>query len=232
MAHKVQRGTRDSDIRMVLLPALRERFSDNEEDLIFEEFRCVRSRIDVAVINGALHGYEIKSDSDNLFRLPTQIEDYSAVFDFVTLVCGKSLLSTAQEIVPRWWGVSVAAFEDGAMHLAPIRAPKQNPRQKREALAQLLWKPEALHCLRIAGETTITSRHSAEQVKKEVARKLDTRTLADAVRHAIKERGVFESAMLSTQDGDSYTIGPTEMADHYSENLARMLSLLSVDRLH
>jgi hypothetical protein len=214
---------------MVLLNTLRERFSDHEEDLIFEEFRCVRSRIDVAVVNGALHGYEIKSDSDNLFRLPTQIEDYSAVFDFVTLVCGKSLLSTAQEIAPRWWGISVAAFEGSAVHLTPIRDPKQNPRQKRKALAQLLWKPEALHCLRIAGETAITSRHSAERVKKEVARKLDTRTLADSVRRAIKERGVSESAMPSIQDGDSCTIGSIETADHYSANLARMLSMLSVD---
>lgn len=190
------------------------------------------SRIDVAVINGALHGYEIKSDSDNLYRLPMQIEDYSAVFDFVTLVCGKSLLSTAREIAPRWWGISVAELRESAVYLDSIRAPKQNPRQKRAALARLLWKPEALRCLRTADNTTITSRHSAERVKKEVARKLDTRTLADAVRRAIKERGVSESATLSTQDGDSCTIESIEMADHYSANLERMLSMLSVDHPH
>lgn len=214
---------------MVLLRALRERFAHPDEDLILEEFRCVGSRIDVAVINGALHGYEIKSDSDNLYRLPAQIKDYSAVFDFVTLVCGKTLLTTARQITPPWWGISVAGFADSDVHLTPIREPKQNPRQSRPALAQMLWKQEALHCLRAAGDTLITSRHSAERVKRQVARKLDAHTLADAVRLAIKERGVSESAKSLTQGDGLCTTESIGTADHYSANLAWLLSQLSAD---
>lgn len=224
--------TRDCDIRTVLIRALHEQFSHPEENCILEEFRCVGSRIDIAVINGALHGYEIKSDSDNLDRLPTQIKDYSAVFDFVTLVCGESLFSMAREIAPRWWGLSMALFDGSTVNLTPIRESKQNPHQSRTALAQLLWKSEALHCLREVGETRVTSRHSAERVKKQIARKLDTKTLADAVRRAIKERGVFESVTSSTRDGDWCTTESIDTADYYSANLAWLLSQLSVDHPH
>ena len=46
-------------------------------------------RIDVAVLNGEMCGYEIKSDRDTLERLPFQIEIYSKEFDKLTLVVGR-----------------------------------------------------------------------------------------------------------------------------------------------
>jgi len=44
-----------------------------------------KSRADIAVINGDLSGFEIKSDVDSLQRLTRQIERYSAVFDLHSL---------------------------------------------------------------------------------------------------------------------------------------------------
>jgi hypothetical protein len=79
--------TRDADIRSVLVAELKQRFSDPSHDLILEEFGCKTARIDIAVVNGALHGFEIKSDSDSLARLAGQAEQYGRVFDFVTLIC-------------------------------------------------------------------------------------------------------------------------------------------------
>jgi len=58
------------------------------------------ARIDLAVVNGKLHGYEIKSDADTLKRLPAQAEVYSAVFDLVTIVVGEHHLDTVRAIVP------------------------------------------------------------------------------------------------------------------------------------
>lgn len=46
-------------------------------------------RIDVAVVNGRLLGYEIKSDRDTLDRLREQACVYCSVFDEVVLVAGK-----------------------------------------------------------------------------------------------------------------------------------------------
>jgi hypothetical protein len=58
---------------------------------IIEELGVVhgKSRIDIAVINGLMHGYEIKSDKDTLQRLPEQMNMYNSVFNKVTLVVGK-----------------------------------------------------------------------------------------------------------------------------------------------
>ena len=46
-------------------------------------------RIDIAVVKGALHGFEIKSDFDNLKRLARQVDLYSQVLDRATLVVGE-----------------------------------------------------------------------------------------------------------------------------------------------
>ena len=45
-------------------------------------------RIDVAVVNGRFHGYEIKSDRDSLRRLDGQVDLYSKVLDRATIVVG------------------------------------------------------------------------------------------------------------------------------------------------
>jgi hypothetical protein len=60
-------------------------------------------RIDVAVINGELTGYELKSDRDTLERLPLQAELYSRVFDRLILVVGKRHAKKAIEHIPEWW---------------------------------------------------------------------------------------------------------------------------------
>ena len=219
--------TRDCDIRIVLLRELRKQFPHPADDLILQEFRCNGSRIDVAVINGSLHGYEIKSDSDSTFRLSKQVVDYSGVFDFVTLVCGRTLLRSARVIAPEWWGINLAIFDGSKVEVTEIRKPQQNPNQTPEALARMLWKPEVLYCLRRNGHTTVTSRSSVQQIRKEAALRLDVKTLADAARQAIKARGVYESGMQSVPDDDSCTIESTGLADHCSENLAWLLSQLS-----
>ena len=46
------------------------------------------SIIDIAVVNGNMLGYEIKSDRDTLNRLNSQIEQYNKVFDYLNIVTG------------------------------------------------------------------------------------------------------------------------------------------------
>jgi hypothetical protein len=208
---------------------LGQRFPDPEHDLILQEFCCNTSRIDVAVVNGSLHGFEIKSDSDSLDRLIGQVEQYSRVFDFVTLICGRKLFSAARELVPKWWGLRTAKFENGEITLPEIRSPKQNTSQDKAALARMLWKDEALRCLRNNGYKTVTAKNSAEQIWNEAATRLGVKTLADEARLAIKARGGSGFEKQSTQGGGLYTIGSTVLLDHYSENLAWLLSQLSAN---
>jgi|HubBroStandDraft_5_1064220.scaffolds.fasta_scaffold05724_2 hypothetical protein len=219
--------TRDPDIRSVLMRELGQLFSDPSHDLILEEFGCNTSRIDVAVVNGSLHGFEIKSDSDSLSRLDGQVERYGRVFDFMTLICGRRLFSAARELVPKWWGLRIAKLENGKVTLPEIRSPKQNKYQDKSALARMLWKDEALRCLRKNGYKTVTAKNSAEQIWNEAARRLEVKTLADEARFAIKARGGSGFAKQSTQGGGLYTIESTVLLDHYSENLSWLLSQLS-----
>jgi hypothetical protein len=205
--------TRDPDIRAVLMRELGERFSDPSHDLILEEFGCNTSRIDVAVVNGSLHGFEIKSDSDSLARLDRQVEQYGRVFDFMTLICGRKLFSAAREFVPKWWGLRMAKFENGNVTLLEIRGPKQNKYQENAALARMLWKDEALRCLRKNGYRTVTTKNSAEQIWNEAARLLGLKTLADEARFAIRARGGSGFAKQSTQGGGLYTF---DRGDRYA----------------
>src|SRR5262245_23419683 len=100
----------DSVIRRVLLRQLCEQYGSDPDTLIVQELglRHGAARIDIAVVNGHLDGFELKSDCDRLDRLPSQREIYNSVFDHITLVAGTRHLETASNIVPDWWGIAVA----------------------------------------------------------------------------------------------------------------------------
>jgi hypothetical protein len=93
---------RDIDVRTVLAAEVERRYKGDSETLIIHELSVCsgNARIDLAVVNGKLHGYEIKSDSDTLKRLPAQSEVYNAVFDQVTIVVGEHHLNTEENSRP------------------------------------------------------------------------------------------------------------------------------------
>lgn len=192
--------TRDSDIRKVLLAALQTKYNDKSHDLIVEEFGCKSARADVAVINGSLHAFEIKSDSDSLDRLPSQMNAYQGVFEFVTLVCGRRLLDRARAEIPAWWGLQKAVQKNGSVTLRELRTPKPNPHQNALALARMLWKTEALACLRKYGHRVVNSKHPADEVWQAVAAHIAIPALTDEVRQAIKARGGSGFAKQSIPD--------------------------------
>ena len=68
----------DSDIRAVPRSSLFFKHLDEADTVVIEELGLCRGqvRVDVAVVNGLLHGYEIKSDRDSLRRLGVQVEVY------------------------------------------------------------------------------------------------------------------------------------------------------------
>src|SRR5262249_26817602 len=78
----------DSGIRPGLRSWLRLKHADESDTVLIEELGLCRGRVrvDVAVVNGLLHGYEIKSDRDSLRRLAGQVEVYGKVLDRATLV--------------------------------------------------------------------------------------------------------------------------------------------------
>lgn len=107
-----------------------------------------RARIDLAVVNGSFHGYEIKSAADTLRRLPTQVNLYGQVLDFAGLVVAERHLRGALAIVPSWWDIVVAYRPRRSIVLEPLRQGSPNECVDKRALVELLWHDDALQLLR------------------------------------------------------------------------------------
>lgn len=147
-------STNDMAIRLALREVLEKKLKEYRKKEpkaeIFEELGVQhgKARIDYAIINGEMCGYEIKSDRDTLERLPEQVREFNEVFDKLTLVVGKRYLYQAIHEIQEWWGVMLAKEDaDGKIILQMIREPSQNPSQQGISVARLLWREEALKIL-------------------------------------------------------------------------------------
>ena len=102
----------------------------------------------MALVNGILHGYEIKSENDTLTRLPQQVLIYSSVLDQATLVVAEKHLKRALDVVPDWWGVElVLSNSKGFPVIETLRLPQDNQNIEAVYVAQLLWRDEVLQFL-------------------------------------------------------------------------------------
>ncbi len=139
----------DSEIRSVLRSQLSQKHACKSRTVFIEELGLCRGqvRVDLSVVNGLLHGYEIKSDRDSLRRLNGQIELYGKVFDRATLVVGVRHLAEALDSVPEWWGVLLARRSAKGLQLKTMRAARSNPKKDPRALVELLWLDDALAML-------------------------------------------------------------------------------------
>ena len=103
----------ESDIRLALHSKRLRYHKLHPETLVINELGLAhaRSRIDVAVINGHIHGYEIKSAQDNLGRLNKQLEIYQQALHKLTIVAASKHVMRIQSNVPDWCGIIEAKQE-------------------------------------------------------------------------------------------------------------------------
>jgi hypothetical protein len=181
---------RDRDVRVAVLQRLSAAHADDPNTRIVQEMGVWSGsvRIDVAVINGELCGFELKSDRDTLDRLPTQADIYSRVFDKVELVVGKRHAEKAEAIVPKWWGIMVAREQSGVVTLKPKRMGTTNPTRDPHLIAQLLWKEEAIAVLEACGLAAGWRSKTVKKIHQRLATELPLDDLRDRVRQALKAR--------------------------------------------
>src|SRR6266700_4270016 len=147
---------RDADVRRVLRQRLDASYGADANTVIVEELGLCRGtvRADVAVINGILKGYEIKSERDTLTRLANHAGTYSRVLDTLTIVVADRHMESTERIVPKWWGIEVATTDnDSALRLHSVRDEGRNQEVDAFALVQLLWRGEALSLLRLTSQS-------------------------------------------------------------------------------
>lgn len=202
-------STKDKSIRVTLRKVLEKKLNEyrnkgfNAE--IFEELGVQHgtARIDFAIVNGIMHGYEIKSDRDTLERLPEQIKEFSSVFDELTLVVGKRYLYEAIHMIPDWWGIIVAKTDiDGQVILQTIREPEKNKEQVGLSIARLLWREEALRILEERNKAEGLRYKRREFIYEKLADELDTETLKKQVSDLLVSREGWRSdSRLVTNGG-------------------------------
>lgn len=191
---------RELEVRQALHKTEVRRILDREPaSLVVDELGLFEGkyRIDVAVINEKLHGYEIKSRMDNLDRLPTQQESFSRIFDRMTLVADEKHVAKAVTIVPPWWGLIAVSFKDGAPYLNEIWPSRQNLNVEPHALCQLLWREEALQLLRDIGLASGVRTKSRKLMWKLLAKVLEPDELKQAVHRILKARQGWRPSALS-----------------------------------
>lgn len=191
-------GVYDKDIRKLLLKKFINTpnyISDPSSIVVNELDVCSGSAIiDMAVVNGQIHGYEIKSERDTLDRLPQQSEYYNLVFDTVTLVVSERHLDKSLTIIPNWWGV--CSVVNGGKELELIREPSQNSNVDLFYLSLVLWKKELIELLEACNITKGIKSKTRRQLSEIVAKELDPEVVKEFIRNSLKKRSTWKALSL------------------------------------
>lgn len=114
------------------------------DEIWIDEFSVpgTKERVDLARVGGGLSCFEIKTERDDLPRLPRQVDAFSRLFDRCTVVVDEKHLGGCESLVPGWWGISVASLAEPDVAVEELRRGDPNPTCDPALLVRLLWKEE------------------------------------------------------------------------------------------
>ena len=188
---KTRMHLRDADIRSALHQKVLDDHHDDPNTRVYDELALWygTARVDIAVVNGRFHGFEIKSDRDTLGRLLGQVEIYRRVFDRVTLVASQKHLDRASFLVPEWWGLRVVrSGPRGGIHFETVRHDQTNPCLDAVAVAAMLWSAELILALESISEARGMRGKSRDVMSRRLASAIPLVALRGVVRTALKAR--------------------------------------------
>lgn len=144
------------------------------------------SRVDVAVVNGIIYGYEIKSVLDTLDRLPRQMDYYNQLFERMTIVSSRKYYQQVSELVPKWWGIKIISY-NGA-RLIEKRKGRINRAQDKDMLLKLLWKKELESFVDVMGYPKKMKRLKKHQLLETVSKEAEIGVIRNHVYQSLKTR--------------------------------------------
>lgn len=192
---------RDADVRSALHAKVLASHRGAPDTLVLDELALWygTARVDIAVVNGLLHGFEIKSDRDTLERLDEQIRIYGMVLDRATLVVGRRHVEAATARVPSWWGVKLAKQGPrGAVAFEDVRRPRMNPGIDAVAIAALLWCEELVEILEARSSARGYRGKSRDIISRRVAELVPLTDLRAEVRRRLKARANWRAPERQT----------------------------------
>jgi hypothetical protein len=184
-------ATTDPDIRSALHRKYLRQLKSHPDTLVIDELGLAhaRSRIDIAVINGYIHGYEIKSAKDSLERLGSQIDIYRQTLQKLTFVAASRHLAGVLADVPDWCGVIEAEQGPrGGIRLNVVRSARSNPDIDPVMMAHLLWRPEVLQLLSQIGYAPKELRRPRKHLYEMLCEALTPREITAAIRWFMAQR--------------------------------------------
>lgn len=189
--NSVNERTDDPAIREALVRKRLRPFRQDMDSLVLQELGLAhaRVRVDVAVLNGVLHGYEIKSDRDNLNRLEIQLEIYQQALQKLTFVVAERHASSVIDIAPNWCGVLVVwRGPRGGLHFDVRRQSSRNPEVNRFIMAHLLWRDEVQSILASRGAPKSTLRMARAKLYEHLVADVSESELVVLIKSAMEQR--------------------------------------------
>lgn len=198
-------GTTDADIRSALHAKRLRRAKSHPDTLVIDELGLAhaRSRIDVAVINGCIHGYEIKSAKDNLDRFATQIDIYRQTLQKLTLVAAPKHVAGIMSHAPEWCGVIAAERGPrGGINFQVLRNAAANPEIDPVMMSHLLWRDEVIELLGQAGYAPKDLRRPRKQLYKMLCEAMTLREITASIRAFMAQRQTWrDRPARASRDG-------------------------------
>lgn len=184
---------RDRDIREPLHHWLEAKYAQKSETEILHELKMPRpsARIDVAVVNGSLCGYEIKSDVDNFARLDQQKAAFAAVFDKVSIVTTIRHLDRAERVVPKWWGIVVATVTRDGIRFRAKRTARLNHLADLRPLLYMLTRSELVRILNASNFHARLSRRGLADLIDFIVDNVSAKEIRSRVRDILRERPTY-----------------------------------------
>ena len=181
------------------------------------------ARIDIAAVGNSFYGLEIKSDVDSFGRLPSQIDAYNKVFDFLYLVVGDRFFPKALKILPEWWGLIHVYKNENGTYTELVTKAKRNMSVSKRSLANMLWKKEMILLLNSHDADRELTRKEREFLVQHVIEELSLEELQTGVRTAILKRKSERFAERQIRYADLRRSGPRSLGFR-EKNLAQFLS--------
>lgn len=184
--------TNDLDIRLALHSKLEKQYYVKKNHLIVHELSLEhgKNRIDIAVFDTYIHGYEIKSSKDNLLRLQNQLTQYSKSLQKLTFVVAENHYQDVLLSTPDWCGLILATKGPrGGVSFRSIRRAKLNPNVDFISLAHILWKSEAIDLLYQYGITERLEYKTRKELYKQLNQVMTVQQLALEIKTKLLKRG-------------------------------------------
>ena len=178
----------DNGVRNLLIDELNNKYKNDPDTRIINELGINNgeSRVDVAVVNGIIHGYEIKSDFDTLARLPRQMAYYNKLFQRMTIVSSRKYYQQVYELVPKWWGIKIISHD--GMRLIEKRKGRKQSAQDKDSLLRLLWKKDLEDFIDVMGYPKRMKKLKKHQLLEVFSEEADVYTIQQHVYKSLKTR--------------------------------------------